>query len=159
MKAETVTFVTKTVVEIADSDGIPISEGSVLRDIASGETGVVSKVVREGDRLTCVVPPCVGDLMIIMSRSCTRVTNRYKQFKHVPREEQTYMQRCMAWFHTKGSEDYASDRISADAQEAITGILALMPDDGLASPFADWPETIPDALELLAAHLSNTRRA
>lgn len=155
MKAETVTFVTKTVVDIVDVDGTPIREGSILRDTQSGETGVVSRIMRDGERVMCVGPVCVGDLQIVMSPSCVRVSNRYKQFRHVKREEQTYTQRFLSWFHTKGSEVYASDRLSADVQEAITGILALMPDDGLDSPFADWPSSIPDALELLAAHLTS----
>jgi len=152
-KAETVTFT--TTVEIADADGEPIRVGSVLREINDGEQGVVVNIYRAGDRgpLMCAV----GDVQIATGSGCSRMTNRYNQWRHVPRAEQTYEQRFSAWMRTPADDPMTliSERVSKDAALAIDGIMALLPEDIVDWENGPWPDTIEEALGFLVEHLSS----
>ena len=151
--------VTMTItVPIADADGVPIREGSVLRSIEDGEQGVVVRIVRVGDFGHAFER--VGDL-IIQTGSCrSRVTNRYRFWKHVPREEQTYEERYLSWFRDRQAFDYNGlcdkEDVSDDAKKAISGIMALLPEEIVCWQEGPWPDTIEDALRFLTRHLSTT---
>lgn len=154
MKPETVTF-TK-VVELVDADNMPIQVGSVLREINDGEQGVVVAIMRIGD----VGSPFdqVGDLKIHMGQGCTRVTNRYDQWRHVPHNEQTYEQRFISWLNIPYDYTDAYPSVSADEAKAIDGILSILPDDTIDWNFGPYPHTVEDALHFLVRHLSSLGR-
>lgn len=152
--AETVTF-TK-VVPIADADGKPIRVGSVLREINDGERGVVVRIVRVGDMGS--IFDAVGDLNIHIERGTTRVTNRYNQWRHIPKDEQTYRERYLSWMKTPFNKDLAalaySENLALETQVAIDGIMALLPSDTVNWEEGPWPDTLEQALSFLTEHLS-----
>lgn len=156
MKTETVTFVTRKEVPIADADGVRICEGSVLREINDGERGVVTRVVRAGDKGT--VLDAVGDLNIYMRPGCTRVTNRYNQWRHIPHNEQTYDERFTSWLQTPHHHDPDYASVSKDESIACAGIMAILPDD-IVSDYGPFPDRIENALRYLVQHLSNNSSA
>jgi len=152
------TFTYTVEVPLADADGKPISEGSVLREITDGDQGVVVRVIRKGD--SCgPMASAIGDMLISMGHGTTRVTNRYNQWRHVQRTDQTYAQRLLSWKVSK--YDHDTDRsISADEGRAIDGIMRLLPEDAVNWDYGPWPDTIEDALGFLAEHLTeNCKKA
>lgn len=153
--AETVTF--QKVVRIADADGKPIAEGSVLRCLDDGEQGVVVKILRAGDYGTFLDQ--VGDLQIHTGSGSTRCTNRYSRWRHVPREEQTYEQRFLSWFHDKTALEYngliEDEEKTPDARLAISGIMALLPEEIVDWETGPWPDSVEQALRFLVQHLSS----
>lgn len=151
MKTETVTFVSRKEVQIADADGVPIREGSVLREISDGDRGVVVRVVRAGDRGTAL--DAVGDLNIYNRPGCTRVTNRYNQWRHIPHNEQTYDERFVSWLQKEHYYDPDYSGVSKDESLAISGIMALLPDN-IVSDYGPFPDRLADALRYLEQHLS-----
>lgn len=149
MKPETATFT--TVVPIADVNGNPIREGSVLREINDGERGVVVRIVRPGDMGSAF--DSAGDLHIRTGRGTTRVTNRYSQWAHIPHNDQTYEERLHAWLKTP--YEHCQFRCkSKDEDIAIDGIMALLPDDAVDYDYDSGPHSIEDALGYLVAHLT-----
>lgn len=153
MKEPVETFTFTKEVPVADADGTPIREGSVIREITDGQQGVVIQIIRKGFKGWA--PPMVqlGDMVVKTSPGCSRVTNRYNQWRHVPREEQTYEQRYTAWLHTR--YDHDDDRqISKDEGLAIDGIMALLPIDIVDWEHGPWPDRLEDALKFLVEHLS-----
>ena len=140
-------------VQLVDADGVPIREGSVLREINDGDQGVCTRVVRKGD-LNVPLMSQIGDIVICKDRGCHRITNRYNQWRHVPRSEQTYEQRLHAWKYQKYDHD-ADRKISRDEGFAIDGIMSLLPEDMVNWEYGPWPERIEDALQFLVAHLSS----
>lgn len=146
------TFTYTVEVPLADADGKPISEGSVLREIKDGEQGVVTRVIRKGDTHGPMASQ-VGDMLISMGHGTTRVTNRYNQWRHVPHSEQTYSQRLLSWKMHKYDHD-ADRSISADEGRAIDGIMRLLPEDTVNWDYGPWPDTIEDALGFLSDHLT-----
>lgn len=152
--AEVITF-TKTVA-IADVDGRPIREGSVLKHVKEPVVGVVNHIVRPSDRRAPMFS-AVGDLHIRHTSYCTRVTNRYTDWKHVPTEEQTYRQRYLSWLLTKADpedHDAESSRMTEDQARAVAGIMALLPDDAVDWTYGPTPDTVKDALDILSRHLA-----
>lgn len=155
MNPETVTF-TKTV-PIADADGRPIREGSILRHIKEPAVGVVDQIVRPGDRVPSILPTYVGDLHIRLGPGVHRVTNRYSDWRHVPHDDQTYAQRYLSWLLTKESPDAFDDeysRMTKDEARVVAGIMALLPEDAVDWDYGPFPDTAQDALEILSRHLS-----
>lgn len=148
MEPEKVTF-TYTV-SIADADDIPIRKGDVLRDIDSGESGVVIKIMRAGDR--GYVFDMVGDLKILTQTGITRTTNKYKQFRHVDKADQTYWERYRSWLVTPFHHDEYM-QASKDEQIAMEGIFALLPEDAVNWEW-ESPQRIEDALKCLMRHLT-----
>lgn len=157
--AETVTFA--TVVRIADADGKPIREGSVLRSIDDGTQGVVVKITRAGDLGSPFDQ--VGNLKIRTGNGLYRCTNRYAHWRHVPRSEQTYEERHLAWFHDRDAFEYNGlvdeKEKSGDAKKAISGIMALLPEEIVRWDVGPWPDTVEDALRFLTEHLSSISRS
>lgn len=153
MKAETVTF-TQTV-KIEDADGVAIHEGSVLEEITDGERGVVLQIGREGERGPMMM--CVGDLRIRTTGTSQRITNRYSAWRHIPKERQTYQERLDSWLHTSDNvPDYCPGE-SRDEKIAISGIMAILPEDIVDWDYDSGPYSIEDALGYLVKHLSNQK--
>jgi hypothetical protein len=155
MKPETVTVT--QIVKIADTDGVAIREGSVLRQIEDNDVGVVTRIIREGDRVRMLIPPCVGDLLISTRSNSVRVTNKCTKWRHVPRAEQTYDQRLLAWMYSKEPLTLISERASPDTAKAIDGIMALLPDEIVNWEEGPWPDSLEDALRFLVAHLTSLK--
>ena len=152
--AETITF-TK-VVRLEDADGKPIHVGSVLREIKDGDQGIVVRIARAGDTRRDPME-CTGDITIQIIAGSYRVTNRYSQWRHVPRSEQTYQQRLKAWLLVPYEHD--DDRgVSRDEALAIDGIMGLLPEDVVNWEFGPWPDSLTDALQFLIEHLEKLQK-
>jgi len=151
VKAETVKFTKE--VPIADADGAPIREGSVLQSVEDMDRGVVVRVVRAGDKGTAF--DCVGDLNIAVSIGCTRVTNRYGKWRHIPHSEQTYQERLLSWLHRPHDHDPDYTQASKDEALAVSGIMALLPDDIVDEVYGPPADSLEGALHYLARHLSD----
>ena len=153
MKTEPETITMTVTVKLADADGEPIRVGSVLRSLDDGQVGVVTRIIREGDS----GPFCsaVGDLVLHVSSGNTRVTNKYSSYRHVPRDEQTYIQRLTAWRQVPYEHDeLLNPHMSKYEGLAIDGIMALFPRDPVNWDFGPFPNTLDDALEFMARHLA-----
>lgn len=150
MQAEVFTFTKE--VPCADADGVPIREGSVLVHVTEGERGVVVAIKRAGDIGTPF--DAVGDIHIKTSPGCTRCTNCYSSWRHIPHNDQTYEERLQSWLR-KPYEHDEDRQISRDEGLAIDGIMALLPDDIVDWETGPWPDKIEDALEFLVEHLSS----
>lgn len=139
-------------VPLADADGKPIREGSVLMEVGGTERGVVVEIVRPGQ--WCRVPMgSIGDIEIKTRPGISRITNRYSSWRHIPQKDQTYEERYLSWIR----RDYDHDdtrSISKDEGCAIDGIMALLPDDTVEWEYGPWPDKLEDALEFLVAHLT-----
>lgn len=142
-------------VELVDADGKPIHEGSVLRHIEDGEQGVVTSIVRPGTYAPVFAQ--IGDIGIETSRGTTRCTNQYKKWRHVPRDQQTYEQRFQAWLHDPDAFEYNGlkydEHRTDDERKAISGIMALLPEDVVYWENGPWPDSIEQALRFLTEHL------
>ena len=161
-KPEEFTFTQKITVKLQDADGRAIREGSVLQSIEDNCRRVVTCIKRVGDRGNGL--DAVGDIHIQDPKSpgSTRVTNRYAKWRHIPKEQQTYHERFGAWFHDKTAYDYAGlsdDKEKPEAEKkAISGIMALLPDDTVCWETGPWPDTIEQALRFLVDHLEALRK-
>lgn len=144
-------------VQLADADGVPIREGSVLREINDGDQGVCTRVVRKGDHVAPIMSQ-VGDIVIYTDHGCHRITNQYDQWRHVRRDEQTYEQRLLAWKHQKYDHD-PDRKISRDEGLAIDGIMSLLSEDAVNWEYGPWPDRLEDALQFLVNHLSEKKGA
>lgn len=151
---ETFTFTKE--VPLTDADGQPIREGSVLREINDGEQGVVVRVIRAGGMEP--MASAVGDLLIRTSPGCTRVTNRYNQWRHVPHDQQSYDERLLAWRMQPYDHDNES-HLSPYEGRAISGIMALLPEDAVDWDWGPTPNSLDDALAILVAHLNELKGA
>lgn len=155
---DSVTYIKEVKVMIEDCDGVKIMPGSVLRCIDQDDNtlGVVVSIVNAEDPSSfrmCVGPFGHGDLVIQTGHGTYRVTNRYSRWKHVPHEEQTYDLRFRSWCERKFEFDEYGLGSSPDEQIAIGGILNLLPECPVDYDFGPIPETVEDALALIAAHL------
>ena len=153
--SEPETFTFTQTVKLVDSDGRPIREGSVLREINDGEQGVVTHISRAGGQ---AISPfdTVGDIAIKTSRGTSRCTNRYNQWRHVPRNEQTYEQRLLSWKLTP--YDHEEDRgVSEDEGLAVDGIMALLPDDLVDWDYGPFPDRLDNALTYLDQHIEELK--
>jgi len=149
-KPETVTYTVTR--EIKDAGGVPIREGSVLINLKDGGRGVVTQIVRLGDRVHLLGQ--VGDVMIQTSPGCSRGTNQYDRWQHIPHNEQTYNERYLSWLK-RGKYEHDEDReASYDEGLAIDGIMALLPDDTVDWDHGPWPDRIEDALRFLVNKLN-----
>lgn len=154
MEPETVTFTTTKTVMIVDADGTPIRVGSVIEHITDGDCGVVVQIMRQGMMATTPVDQ-IGDLHIQNSPGCTRCTNLYDQWRHVPHDRQSYDHRFLSWMLTplrKRDEDF--DKVSDDERKAIDGIMSILPESIVDWSFGPWPDTLEDALRFLVTHLN-----
>lgn len=142
---------------ILDANGKRITEGSVLRSIEDGCQGVVVKIMKAGDWGS--PSDQVGDLHIKTSPDCTHVTNRYERWRHVPRAEQSYEERYLSWFHDRDAFSYNGlkydEQKSDDERKAISGIMALLPEDVVHWETGPWPDSIESALNFLVEHMSS----
>lgn len=155
--AEKFTFTQQ--IACADADGIPIREGSVLKEIQDGERGVVTRIVRAGDSVAPMAA-CIGDIVISISKHPTtkRVTNRYSKWRHIPHDEQTYQERHLSWAQKPFKPDL--DRsISSDEQIAVNGIMSLLPESVVNWENSPWPDRLDDALNFLCCHLTSLKEA
>ncbi len=153
MSLETVKFTKE--VPLADADGVPIRKGSVLREINDGDRGVVIRIVRAGDRGTAF--DAIGDLNILIRPGCTRVTNRYNQWRHIPHNEQTYIERFQSWMETPQHYDPDYRRVSKDEANAIDAIMAILPDDIVDDNYGPFPDRLEDAIGYMVQHLSKEK--
>lgn len=143
-------------VKIADADGKAIREGSVLEHITDGVRGVVDWVGREG---VTSGPPmaALGDISIQTSHGSHRVTNCYSEWRHIPHDLQTYIERLRAWLHL--TYDHDEERgVSRDEALAIDGIMALLPADTQDWERGDTADRLEDALEFLVDHLAELQK-
>lgn len=151
------TPITKPRVALPAADGQPIYEGSVLEAIDPKDDcrGVVTQIINEGDYAHYLM--CVGDVLITSTAGQMRVSCQYANYRHVPREEQTYLERHQSWCH----QEYVDSGIEEDQtprrlmeRKAIDGILALCPSDPVDWESGPWPDTIEEALSFMAKHLT-----
>lgn len=149
-----ITFKRMIEVECADTNGVPIRVGSVLKSIEDGERGVVILICQEGDKAPDVM--CVGDVRIKTGAGTYRVTNRYDKWVHVPQCEQTYMEKYASWYATPFKSDWmpGDAPCSEDEECAVQGIMALLPDDIIDPEKGIWADRIDEALKLMAEHLT-----
>lgn len=154
MSVETVT----RIVKIADADGTAIHVGSVLKNIKDGERGVVVRIVKAGDRGT--VFDSVGDLNLYMRPGITRVTNNYNQWRHIDHNDQTYDERFNSWLVSPVHYDPEYSSVSKEEATAVSGIMALLPDNIVDNDYDPIPTRTEDALRFLLRHLEtlNERR-
>lgn len=140
-------------INIADADGKTIVEGSVLKRIDDGTTGVVKMIIREGDRASRFT--CVGDLIIQTSPGVEIVTNYYDQWRHVPRVEQTYRQRYESWRHSTADNPFESEDNTKEENNAVFGLMSLFPTDPVDWEYGPWPDSFESALKFMAEHLES----
>jgi len=158
--AHSFTYQTTKTVEIVAADGLPIFKGDVLRNTEDGTTGVVVEIALPGEACRRAFPlgAVVGELAIQTGPGCTRITNCYDKWVHVPREDQTYEQRFKAWLQIPYEHD--EDReASRDEGLAIDGIMALLPIDPVDWESGPWPDRLDDALRFLVDHLTSKENA
>lgn len=158
--AHSFTYQTTKTVEIVAADGAPIFKGDVLRNTRDGDTGVVVEIALPGEvcRRAFPLQAVVGELAIRTRPGCTRITNCYDEWTHVPRDEQTYEQRFEAWLHVPYQHN--EDReVSRDEGLAIDGIMALLPTDPVDWEMGPWPDRLDDALRFLVEHLTSKENA
>ena len=146
---ETFTFTQE--VKLADADGVAISEGSVLVNIKDGDRGVVVKVGRKG-AYSNLLMFSIGDIAIQKGPGITRVTNCYGGWRHIPKKDQTYQERLLSWLQTPYEHDEYHN-VSRGEGCAISGIMALLPDEIVDWDYGPFPDRIEDALRFLAEHL------
>jgi len=147
-------FVFTQTIKCADCDGVPIKEGSVIKEINDGDCGVVVQIVRPNQCGPMFSQ--VGDVVIQTGRSrgSSRVTNRYNQWKHVPHNEQTYEQRFLSW----QLRDYVYDdwlKVSEGEALAMDGIMSLLPDDIVDEDYGPYPDNLDNVLTFLVQHLES----
>jgi hypothetical protein len=139
------------------ADGKIISKGSVLHHVSENCRGVVVRIVRTGDRGT--VFDAVGDLNIRISAGSMRVTNRYNDWRIIPRAEQTYEERYYSWVHMgEFDAELYSESLSKDEAYAIDGIMALFPTDPVDHTYGTPVHYVSDAIRYLAEHLDALQR-
>lgn len=150
---EVETFTVTVEVKLADIDGQPIREGSVLQEVGGRDVGVVVRIIRKTDTHGPMAS-AVGDMLISMGHGVTRVTNRYKNWRHVPHDDQSYDHRLQSWMHQKYEHD--EDRsISRDEGLAIDGIMNLLPSTLVNWEMGPWPDSLEDALNFLSEFLQS----
>ena len=151
MTTELITFTRP----LTDANGTPISEGSVLQHVLSDDRGVVTWVGREGFTDGPAMAK-YGDIAVRTSSNSLRVSNQYHYWKHVPHDEQTYMERFLS--HTVQKDPYLithNQNISEDERKAITGIMALLPSNTVSWEMGPYPDTLNEALHSLTQHLTH----
>ena len=161
-------------VQIVDADGQAIKVGSVLQQVkAYGREhpvrGLVIDVCLPENVQQSSSPrsmlTCVGDILIQHS-DCAGVctgSNKYGNWRHVPREQQTYRERFLSWLRTPWEchEYHAEDgpepckRPECIARDGIMSLLPCDPVDWEAGP---WPDSIEDCLSFMAAHLDEKQK-
>lgn len=147
-----ITFKRTVEVKVEDCNGFPILEGSVLRSIEPDDDGrgVVTAVIKKGD--WGYGAERIGDLRIWEGDGCHRITNQYSKWEHIPKGEQTYLERFKSWEHSGHFKNY-NESISDDEHRAISGIMALFPEDPIDYDYGPFADRIEDALEFMAKHL------
>lgn len=145
--------VTSEPVEMLDADGKQIREGSVLRHAREETRGVVELIVKDEPKFSFTpLFAGIGDMVIHEGAGVQRITNRYRDWRHVPHAEQTYHERFRSWIHSTYHHEEFYD-YSEDTGVAISGILALMPRDVVDCDYGPWPDSISGTLEILAQYL------
>ena len=141
-----------------DADGMIIRLGSVLRNIHDGDQGVVVRVMKYGD-VGIRWLDAVGDIHIQSSPGSVRVTNKYHLWRHVPRAQQSFRERHLSWFNDPDAYQYncldEQDELTDAERKAITGIMALLPEEIVDWESGPWPDTVEDALRFLVDYLSS----
>jgi hypothetical protein len=136
-----------------DADGVAIHEGSVLMHITDGQRGVVVEIGRPGHR-SAIPIMAVGDIIIQRSEGVYRGTNCYKEWRHIPHNDQTIKERFLSWRQRPHFDDFSN--LSQDESMAVSGIMAILPDNIVDQTFGPWPDDFEKALGILVGHLSNT---
>lgn len=157
MEAHTITITQER--PIVDADGIPIKVGSVLERIEKDERlscrGVVTQIGLPGVMVrACIIGMAVGDIEIETCPGSYRITNQWSEWRHIPKERQTYRERFRAWCLVPYEHDDNNGTRSHDEGLAIDGILALLPPDAVDWEYGPWPDSIAEALAFLQEHLS-----
>lgn len=142
---------------IVDANGEAIVPGSVIKNIKDGQTGVVMKIAKVGERTFGFAPLVqVGDLQIRLGPGHMRITNIYSDWRHVPHGEQTYEQRYQSWMAQPSYYDSEYEQVSEDEYLAIKGIMALLPAD-LEKDYC-LADRLEDALAYLVEHLTDLQK-
>lgn len=139
--------------KMLDADGVAITPGAVLRSVDDGERGVVVRIINPGDKygpLGCGV----GDCLIQLRPGTTRVTNRYTNWRRVKHDEQTFRERYMGWFYSDKKWAGCEDN-SPDIDLAISGIMALLPEDAVDWEYGPIPSCLENALQILVGHMES----
>ncbi len=145
-------------VPCADANGKEIFVGSVLRNLKDGCRGVVNEIC-DGSKKFDIPMIAVGDIAIRTSLGSQRITNCYGDWQHIAHNDQTYEERFQSWLHTKYEHDVCfGEQTSKDTGVAISGIMALLPDNVIDYDFDTYPQRIEDALEFLLSHIDELRK-
>lgn len=127
------------------------------------DRGVIVRIWREGDRCFSVMPVRVGDLEIRTRSGCSTVSNRYSDWQHIPRNEQTLEERVRRV--ALRYDPYVRDDGFLPDDESLGGLLMVeladLSDeqyDNVFDPSGDWPTTFEElAIELARVKQNDTR--
>ena len=145
-----ITFEVKKTIEIVDADKVPILKGSVLQHIDDEDCrGVVTRIALPG--MQGYTMECAGDIHVRTGPGCARVSSKYHTWRHIPHDEQTYEERYLSWLYHEFWYDKDSS-ISKDEQFAMSGIIALLPENAIKWE-THYPNDFQDSLEYLMKHL------
>lgn len=145
-----ITFEVKKTIEIIDADKAPILKGSVLQHIEDKNCrGVVTRIALPG--MLGYVAECVGDIHVRTGPGCARVSSKYHAWRHIPHDDQTYEERYLSWLYSEFWHDEHLT-ISKDEQFAMSGIMALLPENAIKWE-THYPSDFQDTLEYLMKHL------
>lgn len=130
-----------------DADGKLIALGSVLEKIDTGEIGVVSRIVKEGEQTGLLEQ--TGDMKIEKTYGAYIVSSIYSSWRHVPHEKQTFYHRFRSWLYTPCNHD-------TDEDFHVFSITSLVDQDLYDED--SYPVHFQDALELMSKQLIKQER-
>lgn len=116
--------------------------------------GVIVHIARAGE-IAPVPLMQAGDIAVQSSSHAgsTRVSSKHDTWQVVPHEEQTYRERLLSWRIRPFKPDWDSSS-SIREQQAVAGIMCLLPTDIVNWEQGPWPDNQDDALNFLVEHLT-----
>lgn len=147
--------------ERKDADGKPIRVGSVIAHLRDKDRGVVVQIGKVGDRPHDFLFS-VGDLAIKITgcNGTTRCTNIYHDWRHIPRRDQTFMERWLAFDSTWDPEDHEHEDRSPEQIWMREAALALLPTDPRENDYTyPWPNHPEEAMYYLARWIDDQLEA
>lgn len=135
-----------------------LQQGNVVRKIKGDKqdrvTGIIMRTLKPGDKGN--VFQMVGDIEIYISQGVTRITNKYSEWEHVPKEEQTFFQRYMSWLYTPGEKPEYEEHMSDDEWMCYRGIVDILPEETV-----DWdnnpPSNFTEVFRILAQYMDTLK--
>ncbi len=151
-----ITFEQTIKIEIVDADKTPIHLGSVIQRIDEPECrGVVTRINLPGAKGLNITTGSVGDIYVRTNSYSGRFSNQYNKWRHIPQKEQTHEERYYSWLYGEFWHDTDS-QISKDEQFAMSGIIALLPENFIKWE-TNYPMDIQDTLHYLMKYLTELK--